>query len=235
VRERSETLAQANLELTWFSKRALQIQEQERRTLALELHDQIGQELAALVFTLTRCEREMPAGVQPELKSTVQESIEVARAAYGDVHNMALDLRPAMLDRLGLIPTLQWYARRQAKYARCEIAFEADAIPIQLPSDILIAAFRFVQEAVSNAVRHASPQRIQIQARYRPGCVELQIRDDGVGFDPSLAVKFEEPHGGLGLVGIRQRAADVGGHVSIRSQPGSGTEIVALLSVPETV
>jgi signal transduction histidine kinase len=233
VRDRSATLAQANRELTWFSKRALEIQEQERRNLALELHDQVGQELAALVVTLTRCEREMAPAEPSEVRSAVQASIDMARAAYGDVHNIALDLRPAMLDRLGLIPTLQWYARQQAKYARCEIAVEADAFPVQLPSDLLIAAFRIVQEAVNNAVRHASAQRIQIEARYRPGCVELRIRDDGVGFDPSAAITLQEP-GGLGLIGMRQRAQDVGGHVTIRSQLGSGTEVVALLPTPES-
>ena len=233
VRERSATLAEANRELVWFSKRALQIQEHERRALALELHDQIGQELASLVLSLTRCEREMPEALQPELRSAVQDSIEIARAAYGDVHNLALDLRPAMLDRLGLIPTLQWYARQQARHARCEIAVEADTFPVELSPDILIAAFRIVQEAVSNAVRHANPRRVQIQARYRPGQIELQIRDDGVGFDPDAADAQQEPRVGLGLIGMRQRAQDVGGHVSIRSQLGSGTEIVALLSVPE--
>jgi signal transduction histidine kinase len=235
VRERSATLAEANRELTWFSKRALQIQEQERRSLALELHDQIGQELASLVLSLTRCEREMATADVPGVRSAVKDSIEIARAAYGDVHSLALDLRPAMLDRLGLIPTLQWFARQQTKHSGCEILVEADAFPDVLPSDILIAAFRIVQEAVSNAVRHADPHRIQIGARYRPGCIELQIRDDGVGFDPSVAITQQDAHAGLGLIGIRQRAADVGGHVSIRSQPGSGTEIVALLSLPDTL
>jgi signal transduction histidine kinase len=231
VRERSETLAQANRDLAWFSKRAVQIQEQERRSLALELHDQVGQELAALVVTLSRCERDIAPSGQSEVRSAVQASIEMARAAYGDVHNLALDLRPAMLDRLGLIPTLQWYARQQAKHARCEITVEAGAFPEQLPSDLLIAAFRIVQEAVSNAVRHADPTRIQIEARYRPGFVELEIRDDGVGFDPSAAVAKHEP-GGLGLIGMRQRAQDLGGHVSINSADGSGTQIVALLPAP---
>jgi signal transduction histidine kinase len=234
VRERSATLAQANRELTWFSKRALQIQEHERRALALELHDQIGQELASLVLSLTRCEREMPPDPRPELRSAVQDSIEIARAAYGDVHNLALDLRPAMLDRLGLIPTLQWYARQQARHARCEIAVEADTFPVELPPDLLIAAFRIVQEAVSNAVRHANPRRIEIRAHYRPGRIELQVQDDGVGFDPALDTTQQEPRMGLGLVGMRQRAQDVGGNVSIRSRPGSGTQIVALLSIPES-
>ncbi len=231
VRERSETLAQANRDLAWFSKRALQIQEQERRSLALELHDQVGQELAALVVTLSRCEQDIAPSGQSEVRSAVQASIEMARAAYGDVHNLALDLRPAMLDRLGLIPTLRWYARQQAKNAGCEISVEADAIPVQLSSDLLIAAFRIVQEAVSNAVRHANPSRVRIEARYRTGSVELQIQDDGIGFDPSAAVAQHEP-GGLGLIGMRQRAQDLGGHVSIHSAGGSGTQIVALLPVP---
>jgi len=232
VRERSETLAQANRDLAWFSKRALQIQEQERRSLALELHDQVGQELAALVVTLSRCERDIAPSGQSEVRSAVQASIEMARAAYGDVHNLALDLRPAMLDRLGLIPTLRWYARQQAKNAGCEISVEADAIPVQLSSDLLIAAFRIVQEAVSNAVRHANARRIRIEARYRTGSVELQIQDDGSGFDPSAAIAQHEP-GGLGLIGMRQRAQDLGGHVSIHSIGGSGTQIVALLPVRE--
>jgi signal transduction histidine kinase len=232
VRERSATLAQANRELTWFSKRAIQIQETERRGLALELHDQIGQELASLVLSLTRCEREMAAAPQSEARKVVQESIDIARAAYGDVHNLALDLRPAMLDRLGLIPTLQWYARQQAKHSGCEVTVEADAFPVVLPSDILIAAFRIVQEAVSNAVRHAKPRRVEIQARYRPSCVELHVLDNGSGFNPAQE-DGPEPRIGLGLIGMRQRAQDVGGNVSIHSAPGSGTQVVALLPLPE--
>ncbi len=234
VRERSETLARTNRELSWFSKRALQIQEHERRNLALELHDQIGQELAALVVSLTRCEREMEPGEESETRSAMQESIEIARAAYGDVHNLALELRPAMLDRLGLVPTLQWYARQQAKIARCEITVETDPFPAGLPSDILTAAFRIVQESVSNAVRHGRPSRILIHAQYRPGCIELQVRDNGVGFDPSAIMSRQEPGVGLGLIGIRQRAEDAGGHVTIRSEPGSGTEVTALLSVQDS-
>jgi signal transduction histidine kinase len=233
VLERSATLAQANRELTWFSKRALQIQEQERRNLALELHDQIGQELAALVHSLTRCERELPDGMQPGVKHVVQESIEIARSAYGDVHNLALDLRPTMLDRLGLIPTLQWFARQQARYSGCEVTVEADAFPVDLPSDLLIAAFRIVQEAVSNAVRHAKAHRIEIRARYLADQIELQVSDDGEGFDPGGVSTQQEPRFGLGLVGMRQRAQDAGGSLTIASKPGAGTTVSAVLSIPK--
>jgi signal transduction histidine kinase len=231
VREGSDTLAQTKHELTWFSRRALQIQEHERRNLALELHDQIGQELAALVFALTRCDQELAPFAPPEKRAALQAGIEIARAAYGDVHNLALELRPAMLDRLGLLPTLQWYARQQAKFAHCEIAVEAETFPAGVPSDILTAAYRIVQEAVSNAVRHANPRRIEIQALSRPGQIEVRIRDDGVGFDVAAVATQHEPRIGLGLVGIRQRAHDAGGEVSIVSIPGSGTEIIASLSL----
>jgi signal transduction histidine kinase len=233
VRERSATLAQANHELIQFSKRAIQIQERERRSLALELHDQIGQELASLVLSLTRYEREMGTARSTDAITMVKESIEIARTAYGDVHNLALDLRPAMLDRLGLIPTLQWYARQQTKHSGYPVSLEADTFPEILPSDILIAAFRIVQEAVSNAVRHAKPNRIDIHARYRPGCIELHVTDDGKGFDLAAANEAHEPRVGLGLIGMRQRAQDVGGNVSIRSEVAAGTQIVALLPVPE--
>jgi signal transduction histidine kinase len=233
VRERSATLAQANQELIQFAKRAIQIQERERRSLALELHDQIGQELASLVLSLTRYEREIGTARQAEARTMVQESIEIARTAYGEVHNLALDLRPAMLDRFGLIPTLQWYARQQAKHSGCQVTLEADAFPEVLPSDLSTAAFRIVQEAVSNAVRHARPTRIQIQARYRRDCIELHISDDGSGFDLAAANQGQESRIGLGLIGMRQRAQDVGGNVSIRSEVAAGTQIVALLPLPE--
>ena len=233
VQERSATLAQANQELIEFSKRAIQIQERERRSLALELHDQIGQELASLVLSLTRYEREIGTARQADAVTMVQESIEIARTAYGEVHNMALDLRPAMLDRLGLIPTLQWYARQQTKHSGYQVTLEADAFPEALPSDLLIAAFRIVQEAVSNAVRHARPNRIEIQARYRPGCVELHIRDDGAGFDQTAATEQHAGRVGLGLTGMRQRAQDVGGNVSIHSEQAKGTQVAALLPLPE--
>jgi signal transduction histidine kinase len=234
VQERSATLALANRELSWFAKRALQIQENERRSLALELHDQVGQVLASLVHTLTHCEAEVP----PELagiKSTLMDGIEIARAAYGDVHNLALDLRPAMLDRLGLVPTLQSHARKQARLSGCEITVDADEFPAGLPYDLLIAAFRIVQESVSNAIRHARPQHIQIEARYRSGSVELQIVDDGAGFDLAAAISHPEPRVGLGLVGLRQRAQDFGGAIAIESSPGSGTRVHATLRVPEPV
>src|ERR1700739_1972420 len=201
VRERSETLAQANRELSWFSKRALQIQEQERRSLALELHDQIGQELASLVLSLTRCERAMATTAQSDLRGAVRDSIEIARATYGDVHNLALGRGPARLDPLGWIPTLQWYARQQAKRSGCEIVVEADTMPVVLPSDILIAAFRIVQEAVGNAVRHAAPRRIDIEAHYHAGRIQLRVREDGAGFEPGAAADQQEPRVGLGLVG----------------------------------
>lgn len=234
VRERSETLARANRELLWFSRRALQIQEKERRSLALELHDQIGQELAALLVALTRIDREVAPLVQPELKAALEGGIEIARAAYGSVNNLALELRPAMLDRFGLLPTLQWYASQQAKFARCEITVEADAFPEKLPPDVLTAAYRIVQEAVANAVRHADPRRIEIRARHGHGRIELRIRDDGAGFDAVEDGLRHEARSGLGLMGMRQRAKDVGGEVSIHSSPGEGTEVVAVLSLPGT-
>jgi signal transduction histidine kinase len=136
-----------------------------------------------------------------------------------------------MLDRFGLIPTLQWYARQQAKHSGCQVTLEADAFPEVLPSDPATAAFRTVQEAVSNAVRHARPRRIQIQARYRRDCVELHISDDGSGFDLTAANEGQESRIGLGLIGMRQRAQDVGSPTKIKTGPASGPCLEAIPSL----
>jgi len=134
--ERSATLADANRELTWFSKRSCRSRNRSARSLALELHDQIGQELASLVLSLSRCEREMAGARQQEARSAVQDSIEIARAAYWRRPQHGADLRPAMLDRPGLIPTLQVVCAPAGEAFGLRDRGGADAFPVDLPSDV---------------------------------------------------------------------------------------------------
>jgi signal transduction histidine kinase len=231
VNQRSEDLASAHRELAWFSRQALQTQERERQALALELHDQIGQELAALMISLKRLKDELQAAADPELMHRVDDSIEIAQGTYGSVHHLALELRPAMLDRLGLIPTLQWFARQQSRISGSAVSVGAGTAAVELAPDLLIAAFRIVQEAVNNAVRHARARKIEIIVRAAPGRLELEVRDDGEGFDPQAAEQRREADASLGLVGMRQRARDAGGELTIRSAPGQGTTVRAVLMV----
>jgi signal transduction histidine kinase len=232
VAERTTSLTQAKEELAWVSQRALHLQERERHNLALELHDQIGQQLAALRMILQHVEAELDEASYPELRAHVRDGLEVTRTTYAQIHDIAINLRPAMLDRLGLVPTLEWYARQQAARGRCRIDVRADSLPAALPTDLLTATFRIAQEAVSNALRHAKPKNVEIQVGRIDDQLELIVRDDGVGFDPHATLAGEPSARSFGLLGMRERATAVGGTLAITSRPGTGTKITATLPLP---
>ena len=229
VTERTRSLRQAKEELAWVSQRALHLQERERHNLALELHDQIGQQLAALGMILQHVETQLGEASHPELRAHVRDGREVAKTTYAQIHDIAINLRPAMLDRLGLVPTLEWYARQQAARGRCSINVRSGPLPAALPTDLLTATFRIAQEAVSNALRHAQPKNIEIKVGRINDRLELIIRDDGTGFDPQATLAGDRSARSFGLLGMRERATGVGGTLAITSRPGAGTTITATL------
>jgi signal transduction histidine kinase len=234
VAERTTSLTQAKEELAWVSQRALHLQERERHNLALELHDQIGQQLAALGMILQHVEAQLGDASDPSLRAHVRDGREVAKTTYAQIHDIAVSLRPAMLDRLGLVPTLNWYARQQAARGRCRIEVCSGDLPAALPTDLLTATFRIAQEAVSNALRHGHPRNIEIDVGEIDERLELTVQDDGAGFDPQATLASEPSARSFGLLGMRERATAVGGTLSISSRPGAGTTITATLplSVP---
>ena len=229
VVERTDSLVQAKEELAWVSQRALHLQERERHNLSLELHDQIGQQLAALGMILQHVEAELGDASDPELRAHVRDGREVAKTTYAQIHDIAVNLRPAMLDRLGLVPTLEWYARQQAARGRCRIDVRSAPLPPALSTDLLTATFRIAQEAVSNALRHGQPKNIEIQVDREDARLELIIRDDGAGFDPLETLAGDPAARSFGLLGMRERATAVGGTLAITSRPGAGTTIAATL------
>ncbi len=154
------------------------------------------------------------------------DCLDITDVTISRLRDTALNLRPSVLDDLGLAPALYWYARRQSERASCRIDVRAD-LPA-LPKDVETAAFRITQEAVNNAVRHARPTAIDITAQLREDRLDLRIRDDGTGFQP------EDPtaeHGGMGLLGMRERAALLGGALQVESRPGGGTLITATIPI----
>ena len=211
MQQRSRSLARS----VW------RIQEDERRHLARELHDGVGQSLTALRHRLDR----LPAG------SLRDEVIEMLVQVIEDVREMSRLLRPPILDDLGLEPALRWLGRRVRDGGGPEVCVEADALAdCDLEPELETLLFRVTQEALNNAVRHAGASLVSVSGRRLGNRLELTVRDDGVGFDPE-SLREDPEAAGVGLAGMRDRVALFGGDFAIRSAPGHGTTIAIGLAL----
>jgi PAS domain S-box-containing protein len=210
-------LVQSAGRLRELSRRLLEVQEADRRELARELHDEIGQRLTAIMMNIHTAERrpESAAGRLDDARAILQETID-------QVRNLALDLRPSLLDDFGLGVALRWYVERFRDRATMEGEFHADPPEPRVTPGVATACFRAVQEALTNVARHAGATGFRVRLQQRPdGELSLSIRDDGVGFDPAAAARRP----GMGLDGMRERVQQAGGRVTIVAAPGAGTEI----------
>ena len=225
-----EALRESAARLQVLSRRVVEVQEEERRHLARELHDEIGQSLTAIAIALQAVKKSGGPALHPSL----DECSAIVDLAIGQVRHLSLALRPSLLDDLGLVAALRSHLDHQAQRVgyRAHFAANPDDIRLDLDPAIAIAAFRIAQEALTNVARHAPARRgrMSVKLRRRDGALRLVVCDDGVGFDPEATLRRGARGEGIGLLGMRERAALLGGRVDIRSSPGRGT--VIRLSVP---
>ncbi|MGE5244285.1 MAG: HAMP domain-containing protein [Betaproteobacteria bacterium] len=204
-------------------KRTLAVQEDERLRIARELHDETSQTLNALLMGLD-------AGLARYPSAFTRERLVDARRLAGrlleGVHRLILALRPSMLDDLGLASAIEWFARQQLEPLGVAVTFEASGTDRRLPREVELALFRAAQEAIANIGRHAGADRALIQYTAEDGHLVLELEDDGRGFDPADAAVIGPSMRGLGLAGMRERIALVGGQLTIDSAPDSGTRIL---------
>jgi signal transduction histidine kinase len=212
-----------------LSHQLLRTQEDERRHMARELHDEIGQSLTAVKINLQRI-RGKDAISAPGL----EESVGLIEGLLDQVRGLSLDLRPAVLDDLGLASALRWHVDRLAQRTGLETRFIADSLSGRLDSDIETACFRVAQEALTNVVRHARARHIAINLIQANNALELIIRDDGIGFDADLARDRARQGASLGLLGMQERVALLGGQFTIAAAPGSGTDVKARFPLAST-
>jgi PAS domain S-box-containing protein len=205
-----------------LSHRLIDAQEAERKRLSRELHDQIGQALTAVQISLQALQSS-PGASGPD--DRLSESLAIIDHALEQVHDLSLDLRPSMLDDLGLVAALRWYVKRVASRAGLIESFTVDVADPRLAPDVETACFRIAQEALTNVLRHAHAASICVGVKHSDGNLELLIRDDGVGFNVRDALRRTGPHASLGLQGMQERAAALGGIVDIKSKHGSGTDV----------
>ena len=219
----AEHVLRANAErMEELSRRLVQVQETERRAIARELHDEVGQTLTALNIRLDLASR---AGAE-EQALQLAETQRLVDELTEQVRRMSLDLRPPMLDDLGLLPTLLWYFDRVAQQYGLQIAFERHGIERRFAASIETAIFRIVQEALTNVARHAQVQTASVRLWADSATISAQIEDKGQGFDHGAVLSGSHTNG---LRGMRERALLLGGKLVIEAQPDGGVCITALL------
>jgi signal transduction histidine kinase len=216
VHARYEEAAEARSELKGLSARLVQAQETERRALSRELHDEVGQSLSAVLIEL----RNLSVGLATKSKEHLTEHVDTIKSLVEGtirvVRNMALLLRPSMLDDLGLVPALKWQAREVSKRTSMDVSVAAEFASDDFPDEYKTCIYRVVQEALHNVSNHAHASSVRIRVQQEQDRLTLSIQDDGQGFD-SKQVK------GLGLLGIHERVTRLGGRCAVHTAPGSGT------------
>lgn len=214
---------QSEERLRALSHRVIEAQEAERRALARDLHDEVGQCLTAVRLILLRAGQ---LHGHDDLRPVLAEALEVLDGTVVRVRDLSLQLRPPMLDDLGLVPAIRWLV--DAQCSRAGLGWELDARlrpETPLHRDVATASFRITQEALTNAARHAGAGRVRVEIAEEGGDLLVAIRDDGVGFDLPSTRRRATAGECLGLVSMEERALLLGGRVTITAAPGHGTEV----------
>ncbi|MGH2764008.1 MAG: sensor histidine kinase [Thermoleophilaceae bacterium] len=202
---------------------AMRAQEEERRRLARDLHDEVNQALTAILLRLEALGQDAP----PERAPEVAELKRLVNQAMEELLTLARQLRPSALDDHGLVPAVEGQLKRFSARTGIEVRLRTEGEPNELPEVLQTAIYRVAQEALANVARHAGATVVEVELEAGEDCTELRLRDDGAGFDPGAIPRAgtEGPGAGLGLSGMAERARLVGGELDLRSAPGGGTSV----------
>jgi len=225
-RLRYSELVQSRGEMQQLSARLVDAQETERRAISRELHDEVGQALGLLLMDAGRLSNQLGSTDQKG-QELVRNIKTVAERTVQTVRNMALLLRPSMLDDLGLVAAVEWYAREMSRRGEIEVDVHAKNVSEALPDPVKVCVYRIVQEAVNNVQRHAKAKNAVVELEQTSDAIRVKITDDGSGFDPKRAR-------GMGLLGMEERVKRLGGKIEIDSRTGTGTTIRAELPLAGT-
>ncbi|MBX3637416.1 MAG: sensor histidine kinase, partial [Rubrivivax sp.] len=217
-RREAAELQRSRQALRGLSASVVDAREQERRRIARELHDELGQRLSALKLELAGCAGS--AGLRPE-DPRLQAMLAMLDDTMASVRRIAADLRPLMLDDLGLAAAIEWLAAEATRRLGMQVQVEVDELDPELGEPLAIAVYRMVQEALTNVARHARASRVQVVLHCRGGELRLTVQDDGVGFDLPAPGR----PGSYGLLGMRERARLLGGRVEIDNPPEGGGRV----------
>ena len=215
---RLDEMEHARAALRELSARLIEVQESDRKSLARELHDEIGQSLSAILLGIGNVAATLPPDGNGAAQAQLHDLRRLAERTVAVVRDMSLLLRPSMLDDLGLIAAVEWQAREVSRRNNIAVQVNANSIPEDLPDDHRTCIYRITQEALHNVVRHTNAKNVRIRLHHSGENLVLTIEDDGQGFVP-------EREKGLGLLGMEERVTHLQGSFRIESTPGVGTSI----------
>jgi len=207
------------------SRRLVEVQEAERRLLAGELHDRVGQNLTALGLNLSIVASGLPAEDYPELAARLEESTLLVQGTVDAMRNVMAELRPHALDDYGLPAALRTLAASFSRRTGIQVAFQGDAPATELPKPVDLAMFRIAQEALNNVAKHSNADHVEIAVKRVNGLATLSVRDNGVGFDPRR-IGASNNGAGWGLLIMRERAEAVGAGFSLHAEPDAGVQVL---------
>ncbi len=224
---RYQEVLKARGALEQLSARLVDAQEMERRTISRELHDQVGQTLNALLVEAANLAKRIQADDAISLRY-LDNIRKFADSSVNSIRDIALLLRPSMLDDLGLMPALEWQAREVSRRSGAKITVIAEDVSDSLPDEMRTCIYRVVQEALQNVFRHSGAKNATVTVRQHDGSLFLSVEDDGSGFDP-------EKTRGLGMLGMEERVRQLGGQFEVQSVPGKGTVLKVRLPIAVAV
>ncbi len=230
IAERTRRLEESQTDREHLLQRLISAQEEERKRVARELHDEVSQNIAALALALDRATDHQ--GGQGALAQRLAELKTLALRTLEEVRRMILDLRPSILDDLGLLAALRWYAENRLEQQGVKVHWDLPDEEWRLPSPLEVTLFRVAQEAVSNIAGHAEAENVIISLEFVDGAVELTFEDDGKGFDTAQVTGPGRRMAGLGILGMQERVATLGGTLTLDSHPGGGTVLSVRVPLP---
>jgi PAS domain S-box-containing protein len=222
----AQALRESRDELQRLSGMLVTIQEDERRRIALDLHDGLGQSLSLIKLSLENSARLLASGATGEAGEALQQLIPRVKEALFEVRRVSTELRPSILDDLGILPTLSWFFREfEASCGDIAVEKAFNVTEREVPVPLQITLYRILQEATNNIVKHAGADRVRVRLDRVNDVLNLLIEDNGSGFDPG-SIQYVEGQGrGLGLLSMKERASFSGGTFHLTSAPGQGTRI----------
>jgi two-component system sensor histidine kinase UhpB len=224
IDEMLDRLEKRTLQLKAISEHAIHVQEEERIRISRSLHDDTAQMISMLIINLERIGKMIPQD-EPDIFRQVGETHKVATLLLENLRKVIWDLRPSILDDLGLIPAIRWYAQSNLKESGVQVEVGSSNELMRLPSHLETMLFRILQEAVSNVLRHANASKVTINLRPEDEHVVLEVKDNGRGFDVKKTTGEALTRKQLGLLGIQERVSLVNGTLKVESTPGAGTTL----------